>query len=323
MCQSNPSPPPAPDYTGAAIAQGSANIDAARASAKLSNPNIYGPTGSQTVTYEGDVPTIRQSLAPNAQAALDAQQRVQMDLSNLGEKGISTAQNALSQPFNPSGVPGVQTSLGNTGNVRTSIDTSWLPQAPVNAGTTGQEAIMSRLGPQLQREDADLRNRLANQGLVAGGEAYDREMNLQGQRSNDLETQAALQGIGLDTSARQNAFNESSQQAQFGNAGQNQQYNQALQGTQFANSAGDQSLARQLALRNQPLNEITALMSGGQIQLPQFQGYQGQNVAAAPVFGGAQAQGAANTQNYGIQQAAANSKNAGLYGLAGAGLMGL
>lgn len=323
MCQSNPSPPPAPDYTGAAIAQGSANIDAARASAKLSNPNIYGPTGLQTVTYEGDVPTIRQSLTPNAQAALDAQQRVQMDLSNLGEKGISTAQNALSQPFNPSGVPNVQTSLGNTGNVNTSIDTNGLPQSPVNAGTTGQEAIMSRLGPQLQREDADLRNRLANQGLVAGGEAYDRELNLQGQRANDLETQAALQGIGLDTSARQNAFNEASQQAQFGNAGQNQQYNQELQGTQFANSAGDQSLARQLALRNQPLNEITALMSGGQIQLPQFQGYQGQNVAAAPVFGGAQAQGAANTQSYGIQQAAANSKNAGLYGLAGAGLMAL
>lgn len=182
---------------------------------------------------------------------------------------------------------------------------------------------MSRLAPQLQREDADLRNRMANQGLVAGGEAYDREMNLQGQRSNDLETQAALQGISLDTGARQNAFNEASQQAQFGNAGQNQQFNQNLQGTQFGNSASDQALSRQLALRNQPLNEITALMSGGQIQLPQFQGYQGQNVGAAPVFGATQSQQANAMQNYGINQAGVNSKNAGLYSLAGAGLMAL
>ena len=39
------------DYIGQAKAQGEANIDSARPSAKLSNPNINGPLGSQTVTY--------------------------------------------------------------------------------------------------------------------------------------------------------------------------------------------------------------------------------------------------------------------------------
>jgi hypothetical protein len=57
-----PSPAPAPDYTGAAIAQGAANVDAARASAKLSNPNVYSPYGTQLVSYDGDIPTIRQTL---------------------------------------------------------------------------------------------------------------------------------------------------------------------------------------------------------------------------------------------------------------------
>ena len=161
---------------------------------------------------------------------------------------------------------------------------------------------MSRLAPQLEKSDAATRQRLANQGLVPGGEAYENAMISQNQQKNDLLTQAALQGIGLDTSA---------------NA---QGYNQALQGAQFGNTATQQSLQQQLALRNQPLNEIAGLMSGSQIQMPQFQGYQGSNIAPAPIFAGAQAAGQAATQNYGIQQAAANANTSGLYGLASAGL---
>ena len=52
-----PAAPAAPDYTGAAVAQGAANVEAARATAKLSNPNVYSPYGNQTVTYDGDIPT--------------------------------------------------------------------------------------------------------------------------------------------------------------------------------------------------------------------------------------------------------------------------
>jgi hypothetical protein len=107
------------------------------------------------------------------------------------------------------------------------------------------------------------------------------------------------------------------QQAQ--NAAQLQQYNQALGGAQFGNTAQSQSLQQQLALRNQPLNEITGLMSGSQINMPQFQGYQGQTIAPAPIFAGAQAAGQNAMQNYGIQQSAANAGTSGLFGLAGAG----
>ena len=140
------SAPPTPDYVGAAKEQGAANVESARASAKLSNPNIYGPLGSQTVTYgtpsfdqagydkamanfranqdegvteptreqfatiaDADTPTIRQTLTPEAQATLDAQQRVQKALAGLGEQGIGTAQSVLGQAFNPN-LPGIQTS---------------------------------------------------------------------------------------------------------------------------------------------------------------------------------------------------------------------
>jgi hypothetical protein len=170
---------------------------------------------------------------------------------------------------------------------------------PVNAGMTGQDAIMARLAPQLERSDRATQQRLANQGLVPGGEAYENAMISQNQQKNDLLTQAAMQGIGLDTAA---------------NA---QGYNQALQSGQFGNTAAQQSLQQQLALRNQPLNEITGLMSGSQIQMPQFQGYQGANVAGTPIFAGAQAAGQAAMDAYGIQSANANAANAGLFGMLG------
>ena len=362
------------------------------------------------------------------------------------------------------------------------LNTSNIAAMPVNAGMTGQQAIMNRLAPQLELSDAQTRQRLINQGLVPGGEAYENAMISQNQQKNDLLSQAALQGIGLDTAANAQGFGQALQAGQYGNqavaqnfsqaqaaqaaqnaaqqqgyaqqfglaglqnqavgqnfgqgvtaqqlqnagigqnfaqgqaanaagnqavgqnfgqglaaqqaqnaasqqlynqymgvqglqnqavnqnqqaalaqyqaqlggqqqgfgqqvtqqnlgnqaiaqnqqaalqqqqaalAAQNQQYNQLLQGAQFGNTAQQQSLAQQLALRNQPLNEISGLMAGSQIQMPQFQGYQGANVAPAPIFAGAQAAGQAATQNYGIQQAAANANTSGLFGLAGAGL---
>jgi hypothetical protein len=111
------------------------------------------------------------------------------------------------------------------------------------------------------------------------------------------------------------------QQQQLANAAQLQQYNQNLGAGQFANQAATQELQKQLALRNQPLNEITGLMSGSQLQMPQFQGYNPTNIAPAPIFAGAQAQGAANLQNYGIQQSGANALTSGLFNLGGAAMM--
>ena len=85
------------------------------------------------------------------------------------------------------------------------------------------------------------------------------------------------------------------------------------------NAARQQELQRQLSLRGQPLNEITGLMSGSQIQLPQFQNFSGQQVQAAPIFAAAQAQAQNNQQNYGVAQSGRNAMISGLYGLAGTG----
>jgi len=47
------SPPPPPDYTQIANNQAEKNLQAARAQGQLSNPNVIGPYGTQTVQYGG------------------------------------------------------------------------------------------------------------------------------------------------------------------------------------------------------------------------------------------------------------------------------
>lgn len=250
-----PSAPAAPDYVGAAQAQGTANLAAGQQTASLSNPNINNPYGSQSVTYtptgpNGDMqPNISQSLNPQAQQTLDAQQRVQTGLANLGEQGLGTAQKVLGTPFDASGVP----------------------KAPINPGQTAQDAILARLNPQIQQNNAALTQQLANQGISQGSEAWGNAMRQNSQANNDLYSQAALQGIGLDTQAHQSGLQEA------------------------------------LGLYNQPLNQITALMSGSQIQTPQFQQYSGANIGAAPIANATAQQGQFAQNLYGQQMAGYNS----------------
>ena len=322
MGKSSPSPPAPPDYAGAAAAQGAANVDTARLQGRISNPNVYGPLGSQQVTFgANDQPTVTQTLTPDAMAALASQQAVQRQLADLSVQGIDQAKGLLGTPFQPN-VPALQTGLNTAGlpAAATALDMAGLPDAPVSPGTTAQQAITARMEPDIARAQESLRTRLINQGLRPGGEAYNAEMDISNRAATDRRLQAAMQGISLDQAARGQALGERVTGAQYGQTARNQAYNEALSAGQFGNTAQQQALAQQLALYQQPLNQITALMSGSQTQMPQFQGYQGAQVAPPPIFGAAQAaaQGALNT--YGIQQAGVNAANAGLYNLAGAGL---
>jgi hypothetical protein len=291
MGKKTPAAPATPDYRGAAVEQGAANLEAARATARLSNPNTYTPYGTQLISYDGDIPTIRQTLTPTAQKTLEAQQGVELSLANLGAKGANTASGVLDKPFSFGG-PEVQTSL----------DLSGIAKMPVNAGMTGQEAIMSRLNPSLARQRTTTETNLINQGLRPGSEAYDNAIRSLGEQETDARTQAVLQGLNLDIGANQQGFG------------------QQLEAGKFGNTAQQQALAEAIQLRQLPLNEITALMSGSQIQNPQFGAYSGATVNAAPVFAGAQAQGQFDMSKYEQDVSQANAATAGMYSLGGAAL---
>ena len=193
----SPSPPPAPDYKGAAEATALSN--------KTSQFTPYG-----NLVYSGDQSspsgyrsTI--SLAPQAQQTLDTQMNLSRELGDVTQQQI----------------PGVQQQYGQP------MDLSSVPQIADQA----YQAQTSRLDPQWQDRESGLRTQLANQGLVAGGEAYDKEMRNFGQQRNDAYQQARLGAIST-----------------------------MPQTYQLASST-----------YNQPLNILNALRTGAQVQNPQFQ----------------------------------------------------
>lgn len=158
-----------------------------------------------------------------------------------------------------------------------------------------------------------------------------------GQFANAAQQQAYQQALGAGqfaNAAQLQQFGQNAAQGQFANAAQQQAYQQALQRAGFANEATQGNYQMQQAqaaflnqlrqaqmqermgLRNQPLNEISALMSGGQVTTPQFNPFSAQGIGAAPI-------GSYIGQNYANQANAAAQSNAGLFGLGGSLLGGL
>ena len=111
-------------------------------------------------------------------------------------------------------------------------------------------------------------------------------MQEQSQRENDLLTQAALQGINLDMSARQQGLTEEQTKGQFTNEAINQDINQ------------------QLGLYNQPLSTASNLLQASAFQNPNFNtSFQSPNYQQV----GTQMQGDVNAANA--------QRNAGIGGL--------
>lgn len=185
-------------------------------------------------------------------------------------------------------------------------------QQALGAQGFNQQAILAQFGMGQQATQA------ANAAL-----AQNQQVALQ-QQAAQAARQSQLFGQGMDVAGFYNQAlaqrqAAAQQQYQMQLAAQNQGFNQAQAAAAFANQARQQGLAEQIALRAQPINEITALLGGSQVQMPQFQGYQGTQVAAAPLFAAQQAAGNFAQQNYGNQVSAYNAQMGLLSGLAGAG----
>ena len=195
-----------------------------------------------------------------------------------------------------------------TPELQRQLATQNLAAMPVNAGMSAQNAIMSRLDPQLQRERAQLEQRLVNQGLRPGGEAYNAEMELQAQRENDLRTQAALQGIGLDAQMRQQGLSEQQTLADFANQAALAQFGAGAQGLGLYNQALSQNFQQSLAAQSaQNMAQQQAFQQ--RLQAGQF----GQEAQMASFGMGQQAQQATNQaqqQNFERALAAQQAQNA-------------
>lgn len=250
--------PSAPDYTGAANATAQGNLEAAKQATLANRVNQYTPYGSQTYSQNGDG-TWNQYL----------------NLNDTGNKLLNADNNTSLQMAGLQ--QGAADRVGNTLN-------SAGPEAydPWKSTNDATAQIMSRVNPQLDRQQNAMETQLTNQGLQRGSEAWKNAETDFGYQRNDANQQAAIQGI---------------------NMGQNQQAQQYQQ---------------QMTNRNMPMNELNALRTGSQVTNPTFNPVAQQaTTGGADLLGASQAQyGAALGQNNANNAFGTNFMN-GLFSLAG------
>ena len=184
MGKSSPSPPPAPDYTGAAKQTAAGNIEASRSATAANRVDTYTPYGS--LTYNNDGPDHWKSnvtLSPAQQQLLDQQNRTSQQLGGLQD----TAANRVGGAFGQS-IPG-----------------AYDPQRSTN---NAADILNARLLPQQQRDQASLNTQLANQGITPGSEAYKNAQDQLGRNQNDARLQSQLTGINLGQSQQAQQYSQ-------------------------------------------------------------------------------------------------------------------
>jgi hypothetical protein len=175
------------------------------------------------------------------------------------------------------------------GRVQSTMGQDFNPQLPstgFNPSQSYQDAYMERLRPQIEQGREALDVKLANAGIPIGSEAYKRAQMAQSQRENDLLLGATTQGFGVGSQANQQAFNQ------------------------------------ELTKYNMPLNTLSALRSGSQVQNPSFiNAPQQATTSGADILGATQMGYNAQLGDFNQKQAAQANFNQGLMGLGAAGLM--
>ena len=282
----SPSPPPAPDYAGAATATAAGNLDAARAATAANRVNQFTPYGNLTYSQTpGMGPdggwNATQTLSPAQQGILDQNNQLNQGLMGTANRGLGYANDVLSRP----GVNGWDVQRpGDFG--------AGAPTTGFNPGQSYQDAMMSRLSPQIDRENNQSDAQLANQGIMQGSDAYKTAKTQLGQQHNDLLNNATVQGLSAGLQANQQKF------------GQNQaQYNSGL-------AANQQGFSQAAYNQMQPINVINALRTGSQVSSPSFVNAPQQQTTAGPdMMGAAQGQTKFDLGLYNSQVGANNSMN--------------
>lgn len=280
------------------------NVATAIANGILNNPNEVGPDGTKTTDFTGsksvrdpytgktyNIPlrTITTTLSEAQQKIKNQHDASSLNLATIGNEQSGRIGDLLGDNLNFEGAP--------EGG---SVDDVF--QSGVNDYSQDrqrvEDALFDRLNSSIGRDRERLQDRLSNQGIKLGSDAYSRAMTDMGQNANDART-AAILGAGQEQSRLQGM--------------EAQRVGMDLNRFNAANVERNQALNETTALRNAPLNEIGALMSGGQVSNPNFMtGFVGSNIANT--------NNAAIIGNYDSAMAQrARDKNAAIGSMIGAG----
>jgi len=307
---SPPKPPPAPDYAGAAVAQGAANVETARVEGRMNRPDVVSPYDITRVTDLGDDRFLQTySLTPE----YEAQRQKQVGISDAY---LDTAGRLLG------GLPQETFSLANLPSQPGMIDRSNFATVPTmeNLGDYATRVegayynrAVSRLQPQFQQQGIDLRTQLINSGIPEGTTAYNNAFAELRMAQNDT-----LQGVAAESIREGQALAD----AQLGRATGLRSFQISDAASQVAEQERrrDRQLADLLLQREVPLSEIATLTGlpspttrGGQIATTGLD-VPATSIAPPPLFAATQAQGldanrrfATETAGYGAGMAALGS----------------
>lgn len=358
--KSGPAAPAAPDPVATAQAQGQQNINSAIAQANLNRIDQVTPQGSLTYSQNGTnsdgTPryTQTQTLSPDEQKKYDQNNQVALALNGLATDNISRVADAQSKPFTYDGMTAMKTGLnlegiGDAGQIQKGLDYSGLTKLPGTddfsadaqrvAGSVYSQAA-SRLDPQWQQNENDIKSQLAAKGISENSDAYRREYDNMSRAKTDAYNQANFSAtqaganeqsrlFGLSMSARQQGQNEVNTQGDFANGAQQQQFGQNAQvaavnnqnesaSAAFNNQTRQQEIEQAAYLRNLPLNDIASLLgTGAGVQSPDFNPVSQVGVAAPDYMGQVNSNYAQAMSQYNSKQASRSQMLGSIFGAAG------
>jgi hypothetical protein len=288
MGSSAPQAPPPPDPYKVAGAQTGQNVQSAIANSYLGNVDQVGPYGSTTYRQGGTYTM----TGPDGQT-YQVPRFIQEQKLSEGQQKLYDQQTELGANLNSLALSQTQRL---SDHLSKPIDFSGLPDVSNDFSadrTRVEQAMFDRVAGQNQRDYDALENRLTNQGFMRGTQAFTDAMDEHRRGINDQKLAITARGL-------------AEQQGLYG----------------MASNRRAQAMQEMLQARNQPINEISALMGGGQVHLPGAQAYQGGNIAAADVAGNVYNTAALQQKQYEQQMAQHNQNLAGLYGLGQAAIGG-
>lgn len=308
-------------------------------------------TGQRVTNWTNNV-----TLDPNSQAALDAQTNIGKNRSLFAGNLLGNVQQdyAPDQQLDYSKLPsaGVAPEAGGltSGQLQTGIDTTGLQgidssqKYQKDAGDAIYGQFSDRAEPRFARQQDDLRSRLYAQGLRDTDQAFINQTRDMNDTQNDARKQASYQATigsgaeaqrmqGMDASNRSQMFGERNTQGNFANTAAGNQfaqdaqanaqnYGQNYQNANYANALRNQAIQEHSTQQNQNLNAMNALLTGQQVQNPQFQNFSQATKSETPnLLGATQMQGQNALDSFNAQQGGMNALISGASGLGSAYLM--
>ena len=287
------SKPDSPDYAGAAEATAASNEAALRDQTYANRANQYGPEGSLEWTpYLTTDPSTGESvtawrqttsLSPELQALYDQQLGLQGQKYDVAGVAGGRLMDEYGTPIDWSGLSDWGTAPGDPNEYR---------QRGEDASYDSQ---MMRIDPQFEEQKRAMELQMRNQGLNPDDRAWQSQMASIGENYNDASMRARLAASAEGRAESQLNYGQQAQNFQLANQGRQQQFVELMQQRGFN------------------LNEINAMISGQQVGMPTFNGYN-----TAGNAGGTDYSGAAQDQGN-FDQAGNQSFWSGIGALAGAG----